>query len=470
MATNKITEGDVNISAEVDPTVDPVDEGKNRKAGDKVSSFLQSFKDHKKERQPIRQKRKEDARAAMGNAYKKDISKYDSSAYGGRRFSNKDIDHLRSVGYSNKEIAQYSRKLDKNQLAEGIRHNHKRFAGQHYTERLGADAKMTDHDVGRGFNMSDVKYLQSHGFKDADIAAYANKSVKEDGKRHYGKMAKWMDEQGQLDYNFGDWKNASGGGGNGGGGDNGGGDNGGGNGGGGSDDPGNGGDLPNKDPQEFKDGYQGTVQSVADSLNATGGTLTNSGDITAGGDVTFDNSVTNENTLNQFGGDNRSFTYYGAGSGGGGGGGTGDGGSGGGIGSMNSYKDPYLNDTPVSAATMAGFYGPSDSPAAAAKFSTMHSELNKSKQKQYKDSGMDVANNFIKSASKANKIDTNKLNANLAVQPYVDSAKSDLITAQTFGDIWKYRPNEFKMAGGFVKPEAPDFDKMFSNISKEIKE
>jgi len=230
------------------------------------------------------------------------------------------------------------------------------------------------------------------------------------------------------------------------------------------------------DPQKFLTSYMGeqktsteqsasTTQSVNDSMNAKGGTLTNTGDLTAGRDITLDNSVTNQNTLNQFGGDVRQFTYNAPGFAQGGG----RGGSGGaGYPSMNSYKDPALNATPVSAATMAGFYQPSDSPAAAAKRTTLHSELNRSKQEKYQNVGSDVAKKYIQSADKSRTIDTQKLNANLAVQPYVDEARSNQITADTFGDIWKFQPDQFYMPNPFEKPEQPDFEGMFDKISDKI--
>lgn len=217
------------------------------------------------------------------------------------------------------------------------------------------------------------------------------------------------------------------------------------------------------DPQQFKDNYS---TSVNESFNATGGTLTNNGDIKAGGDVTLDNSVTNKNTMNNFGGDIRSFTYNAPGTNGGGGGSGGGGGAS--YPSMNSYKDPALNATPVSAATMAGFYQPSDSPAAAAKRTAMHSELNRGRQEKYENVGSDIAAKYIKAASQTKTIDTKALNAQLAASPEYNFAQSDLITAQTFGDIWKGNGPEWIQPDGFVKPEQPDFEDMYDNISDDI--
>lgn len=216
-----------------------------------------------------------------------------------------------------------------------------------------------------------------------------------------------------------------------------------------------------------------TKTPINESYNAQGGSFSNSGNVQADGNITFDNSVTNQNTLNQFGGDVRQFTYNAPGynSGGStGGGGMGDGRQGGQYPTMNSYKDPALNATPVSAATMAGFYQPSDSPAAAAKRTALHSTLNDSRQQKYEGTGSKVAKQYVDAARNMTNINTKKLSANLAVQPYVDEARSNVTLSDTFGDIWKFKPESFKMPGGFVKPEQPDFEGMFENITDKITE
>ena len=171
--------------------------------------------------------------------------------------------------------------------------------------------------------------------------------------------------------------------------------------------------------------------------------------------------------MNSFGGDIRNFTYNAPSGGGGSGGGSGSGGAS--YPTMNSYKDPALNATPVSAATMAGFYAPSDSPAAAAKFNALHSELNRGKQEKYANAGSDIASKYISAAEKTKTIDTKALNSNLAAQPEYNFAQSDLITAQTFGDIWKFKPQDYYMPDPFKKPEQPDFEKMQESIFDEIK-
>jgi hypothetical protein len=86
--------------------------------------------------------------------------------------------------------------------------------------------------------------------------------------------------------------------------------------------------------------------------------------------ITGDNNTVwqnQDNSIRQYGGDNRSFVYNGSGSG---------------------------NDTPVSTATMAGFYDVDDSPAAQAKFNDLHTTLNSDNQKRFAGMGMKTAGMF----------------------------------------------------------------------------
>ncbi len=97
-------------------------------------------------------------------------------------------------------------------------------------------------------------------------------------------------------------------------------------------------------------------------------------------DITQDNDQTNtitgsnntvwqqqDNSVRQYGGDNRSFVYNGGNSG---------------------------VDTPVSAATMGGFYDVDDSPAAQAAFHDLHDTLNRDAQKQSFGSGARIASMY----------------------------------------------------------------------------
>jgi hypothetical protein len=76
---------------------------------------------------------------------------------------------------------------------------------------------------------------------------------------------------------------------------------------------------------------------------------------------------TQDNSIRQYGGDNRSFVYNGSGG---------------------------YGDTPVSAATMGGFYDVDDSPAAQAGFVDQYSTMNKDNQKRFAGMGMSTAGMF----------------------------------------------------------------------------
>ena len=139
-----------------------------------------------------------------------------------------------------------------------------------------------------------------------------------------------------------------------------------------------------------------------------------------------DNTVITEqdNSVRYYGGDNRSFTYNGGGS-----------------------KSGV--DTPVSAATMAGFYAPDDSPAAQAKRTSMWTTMNRDNQKRY-------AGDAMKSYAKYGKIDARNYTdesmentINRGIQYSFD--RSDRQTGHVFGDIWNdnYITEDWKM------PSAP---------------
>ena len=240
--------------------------------------------------------------------------------------------------------------------------------------------------------------------------------------------------------------------------------------------------------------------AITDSFSSEGGTLTNSGNLEAGGNISLDNSVTNKNTVNRFEGDNRSFTYNSPSLNSSEGNISSNGGgdqAGKGYPTMNSYDDDALNqtpvssatlanfqrsgggsgsekknaaltDTPVSAATMAGFYKPSDSPAAAAKRVAQYVTINNSNQEKYADVGTNTSSKYIEAARKANRINTSAIDANLNAGIERSRAESDLLLADTFGDIWNYQAPEFKAPGQFNKPEAPDFEKISDDIYDRI--
>ena len=339
-----------------------------------MSGYRRSFQDVFDARQPQRQARQEEARTSMGNAYKKDITQYDYKSHGSGKFDHGDIRHLRKQGYTDDQIAKYSSGLGKDHLSEGVRQNNRAFAGQHAYQDMAKGHKITDHDVGRGFNISDVKYLRSQGYSDKDIAKHAHKSVTQGGKRHGNAMAKFMDKQGYLDYYHGDWKAAKG---------------------------------------KAQGHINNSGNTNTEIKNTQEQNVTQNNDIN--NNISGDNNkVFNEqdNSIRQYGGDNRSLVI-----------------NGGGKGSGNYYSDA---DQAITMGTLGGFYAPDDSPAAQAKFSDMYSTLNRDAQKRYSNVGVTTSAKY----SGFRGGDTNIVNLQKRIDKFPQQMR-DLATLQevkTYGD------------------------------------
>ena len=132
------------------------------------------------------------------------------------------------------------------------------------------------------------------------------------------------------------------------------------------------------------------------------------------------NTVVNnqDNSVRQYGGDNRSFVY--------------NGGSGG-------------TDTPVSAATMSGFYDVDDSPAAQAKFNDMYTTMNRDNQKRFAGQGLATAAQYSNFDARSYTNESMENYLNKSTQYSYDRA--DRQTGLVFGDIWNpnYITEEWKM-------------------------
>lgn len=327
-----------------------------------VQAHLKTFQDRHRARKPIRQERKAEG-LANSKGYEKNINKYDFSAKGGKRFDGKDLAFLQKAGYSDREIGKFARSKGGKHLSEGIRHNNAKIAGKYATGDMAKGAKITDHDVGKGFNMADVNYLRSQGFGDAEIAKAANKAVTEGGKRHYNKMAKFMADQGQLNYDFGAWKSAkekaqevieNG--------------------------PGKGNGGNNTDdvtkPGFPTPGQDGNENRITNSQEQN---VKQDNDINT--TITGDNNkVFNEqdNSIRQYGGDNRTLVI------------------GGGPDSGRNSRGKYYTDADkaITMGTLGGFYAPDNSPAAQAKFTDLNQTLNRDAQKKYSNVGVTTAEKY----------------------------------------------------------------------------
>ena len=146
--------------------------------------------------------------------------------------------------------------------------------------------------------------------------------------------------------------------------------------------------------------------------------------------ITGDNNTVyqqQDNSIRQYGGDNRSFSYKGGNSG---------------------------VDTPVSNATMAGFYDVDDSPAAQAKFLDLHSTLNNDAQKKYSGMGMRTASMFKNYDARG--YDPAKLEDNLKKDEQRSYDRSTLAKLDAFGDRDAYRGTlgEFKFG---AEPKAVNY-------------
>ena len=181
-----------------------------------------------------------------------------------------------------------------------------------------------------------------------------------------------------------------------------------------------------QDPRKLGSGGQRVNQDNDISTNVTGDK----------------NTVINEqdNSVRNYGGSTRNFTYN-----------SGEG--------ENRYED-----TPISAATMSGYYDVDDSPAAQAKFNSMYTTMNRDNQKRY-------AGEAMKSFAKYGNLDARSYTdesmentINRGIQYSFD--RSDRQTGHVFGDIWNdnYITEEWKM------PKAPAaIESNAADIAKDAK-
>ena len=171
------------------------------------------------------------------------------------------------------------------------------------------------------------------------------------------------------------------------------------------------------------------VASNADmqQMNSTSVENTQSQEVSQDNDINTNvngdnNTVITEqdNSIRQYGGDNRSFVY-------------------------NHQGGSDSMATPVSAATMSGFYDVDDSPAAQAKFNDMYTTMNADNQKRY-------AGDAMKTYAKYGNIDARGYTPE-AMETYIGRSiqdsydKADEQMAHTFGDIWHpdYIHEDWKM-------------------------
>lgn len=129
-------------------------------------------------------------------------------------------------------------------------------------------------------------------------------------------------------------------------------------------------------------------------------------------------NINQDNSIRQYGGNVKSFVYNSNG------------------GNGNNY-----NDTPVSAATMAGFYHDEDSPGKSASFVDRYQTMNADAQKKY--ANPNHAQNAINMAASNKSIDVNALDQRIADRAEATRARSTAMAGDIFGDMWNHTPKDY---------------------------
>ena len=389
------------------------------------SKYGKSFDAYHAKMQPKRQARRDAGSAAyLKNKAKQGIAGYNVGAKGGSSFDYRDVKYLRKEGYSDKEIAKFASGLDRKQIHEGLRLNNQKFAGKYY-EGGKKIKNIADHDVGRGFNMADVKYLQNQGFSDKDIAAHANQMVLNSGKRHGNAMSKYMEQHGQLNYYHGDWKKAK---------------------------------EKAQAHQNNSNNNNTNIGDITSNSNNKTDIKIDHGDLNSAVEARQEQNVTQDNDINtnidgnnnvvtnnqdnsirQYGGDTRVFNYKGG---------------------------PNAGlDTPASMATMAGLYDVNDSASKQAKFTDLFSTLNRDTQKKYGNT-QSFAQEAIARARNNESLDINAMDKRIKNREMYSRAKADVMGSNIFGDMFKGSAPSWNSPEREGPVETPDFEKMYEKYSK----
>ena len=160
-----------------------------------------------------------------------------------------------------------------------------------------------------------------------------------------------------------------------------------------------------------------------------------------------DNSVTNNYTDNSdnsryYGGSSRYFNYKG-----------GDG-------------ESRLYDSPVSMATMGGYYDVDDSPAANAKFLDMYMDSNnlyqRANDKHYRKTGT-----FDYESDRTRAFDPYRMMERIDEAPGRSYARSDKEMANLYGDVWGKAPPKWEMPAEPVKDDV-DLEDVAEDYEDEI--
>ena len=192
--------------------------------------------------------------------------------------------------------------------------------------------------------------------------------------------------------------------------------------------------------QEVSDSYNTTYNQIQDidstQENDQNFNVIQDNDLNA--QITGDNNVsqiTQDNSVRNYGGDQRNFTY---------------------ISGQNANGTPsYLTDSPVSAATMAGYYSPSDSPASNAAFVDRYQTMNSDAQKKYDPFGTAEGYMARGKGDNVGLVDQTALRQEINLAPEIARARADMANLNAYGDQYRAPTVRWNSALGIFEPIEP---------------
>ena len=146
-----------------------------------------------------RQEAARKAHQASGGNYS-DLSKYDLASAGSSILDWGDVRYLQQQGVENDKIRNYINTFEGN-IAESLRYN-KNWGGDKYVGEFDKkNKKISDFDVGKRYNKTDINNLKSQGYTDQEIA---DDLISRNNIGLDMGSAKFLNEQGRLD----EWESA----------------------------------------------------------------------------------------------------------------------------------------------------------------------------------------------------------------------------------------------------------------------
>ena len=150
--------------------------------------------------------------------------------------------------------------------------------------------------------------------------------------------------------------------------------------------------------------------------------------------INGDNNLVNnsqDNSIRQYGGNTKTFNYQGGGD---------------------------LNDTPVSAGTMGGYFHDEDSPGKSASFLDRYMTQNRDYQKQF--DNKNHAQDAISKADRNQTINVDNLDQRVSERTKANRARSTAMAGDIFGDMFNFSPGKFEGPEAQDPIETPNFKKL----------